>query len=206
MRCFGSVLWFRVSGVQTPEIPPRFRSFETGAAARRKLPLLFISIDLHKTHLFRSVLLIPLLATAAVAGCDHGLVPPDAPPTGAIRVDISYEGHPESWPPSDSVRDLRFVAMRFVPRDTADFLQLNRIVFSDRLEARVQRQTILVPEVETGAFLYAGVAQKYGPGVFEWRPVGLVAENDGVFVVSDGDTTRVSVHVDFHDPPLFPPS
>jgi hypothetical protein len=142
------------------------------------------------------------ILTLLQAGCDRGLVPPEEPPVGSIRVTITYESHPHSWPPEDSLQDLRFVAMRFVPRDTTDFLNLHRIVFSDRLEDNVPGEVILLDDIAVGAFLYSGIAQKYGPGLFAWRPVGLY---DGVFHVRAGETTEVPVNVDFRNPPPFPP-
>ncbi len=146
-----------------------------------------------------------LICAAGLFGCDHGLAPPAEPETGVILARVQYEGGAAAWPPPDSLRDLRFVAMRFVPRDTTDLLQLNRLVFSDRLQSNVAEQDVTVSGVETGTFLYSGVAQKFGPEPFDWRPVGLVTDGEGIFVVSAGETTTVDVVVNFYDPPPFPP-
>lgn len=148
---------------------------------------------------------ILLLLVLAATGCDHGIAPPSESDMGVIRAHITYVQAPENWPPSDSLFDLRFVAMRFVPRDTADLLQLNRLVFSDRLDENVPSATAIISGVEAGPFLYSGVAQKFGPDIFNWRPVGLVTENNGIFIVRAGETTDVSVVADFHNPPPFPP-
>ena len=146
-----------------------------------------------------------LLFVLLVIGCDHGLVPPDEPQTGTVSARIRYLHHPDSWPPRETVRDLRFVAMRFVPQDTSDFLQLNRLVFSDSLRYRVAQDTAILSNVEVGPFLYSGVAWKYGPNIFDWRPVGLVESGGGVFLVHPDETTFVDVEVDFLNPPHFPP-
>ena len=138
-------------------------------------------------------------------GCDSGLEPPAEAQVGVIDVRITYAEGDSTWPPPDSLHDLRFVAMRFVPSDTADFLQLNRMVFSDRLRYNVSADTARISDVAVGPFLYSGVAQKFGTDVFAWRPVGLVESDDGVFIVRSGETTQVEVHVDFRDPPPFPP-
>ena len=147
------------------------------------------------------------LCGAAVSplACDQGFAPPDEPATGTIVVDITYENYPDAWPPDEEIYELLFVALRFVPKDTTDFLQLNRLIFSDRLQFRVERQTITLEDVEAGVYPYSGVAHKYGPDLFDWRPIGLVEENGGILVVSDGQTTRVSMSADFLDPPPFPP-
>ncbi|GMQ83131.1 MAG: hypothetical protein BMS9Abin05_2615 [Rhodothermia bacterium] len=143
-----------------------------------------------------------LVALFLITGCDHGLVPPDVPPTGTIRAAIEYVG---VWPPESEFRDLRFVAMRFVPRDTADFLQLNRMVISDRLDYNVLTQDVEISEVETGVFLYTGIAQQFSSDLLSWRPLGLYKENDGVFFVTKNETTDVSILVDFAERPPFPP-
>ena len=135
-------------------------------------------------------------------GCDHGLEPPEVDPPGQISGTIQYVG---SWPPADSVRDLRFVAMRFVPQDTADFLQLNRMAISERLAYGVSADTFTIDEVETGLFVYSGVAQNFDASILSWKPIGLVVEAGGLFTIESGTTTTVRVTVDFAKPPVFPP-
>ena len=150
-----------------------------------------------------TILFTVLLAT--LSACDHGLVPPDEPPAGTLIVDVHYAGHPESWPEADELHDLRFVAMRFVPQDTSDFFQLNRMVISNRLDYNVPQQTVVLEAVQATPYPYAGVAQQYGSGTFDWRPIGLVEDNGGVIILAPNETTRVSVTADFLDPPPFPP-
>jgi hypothetical protein len=69
----------------------------------------------------------------------------------------------------------------------------------------VAEEDITLSGVAAGSFVYSGVAQKFGPGLFEWRPVGLVTDNGGIFVVTANETTTVDVTVDFDDLPPFPP-
>ena len=141
-----------------------------------------------------------LLALAAVLpACDGGFAPPATTP-GAIRGTVRYAG---PWPPADSLVEVRFVAMRFIPRDTTDFLQLNNLVFSpQKLRVNVDAGVFVVPDVPPGRYVYAGVAQRYAASLFAWRPVGLV---EGAFTVPPGDTARVTVEVDFRRLPPFPP-
>ncbi len=166
------------------------------------------------TTVFRRAFLLPcsaallsaVLALAVfLAGCDHGFAPPDEPTTGTLVVDITYENHPETWPPTEEIYELLFVALRFVPKDTADFLQLNRLIFSERLQFHVERQTVTLDSVITGVYPYSGVAHKYDVDLFAWRPIGLVEEGGGIIVISPDETTRVSVSADFLNPPPFPP-
>ncbi len=141
-----------------------------------------------------------LLLSLALAACDGGLQPPEAGGTGAIKGTVHYTGR---WPAADSIKDLRFVAMRFLPKDTTDFLQLNNLVFTpDRLPDHVTETTFVVPDVPTGNYLYSGVALHYSTRLFAWKPLGVVG---APFTVRSGDTVRVTVNVDFAHPPPFPP-
>ena len=145
----------------------------------------------------RVFLLLALLLI--YTGCDHGLEPPDAPPVGSIRGTVTYVG---PWPPSDSLRDLRFVALPFVPRDTLDlFRELSQLVFSERLAYYVQADTFFVDSVQAQLYVYSGVAQKFSQNLFDWRPVGLA----DLFQVRPGEVTELSIRVDFDNIPPFPP-
>lgn len=136
-------------------------------------------------------------------GCDGGLAPPPTERNGVILGIVDYRG---VWPPPDSTRDIRLVAMRFVPRDTSDFLELNRLAISDRMTYLAPAETVLISDVRPGVFVYTGVAVNYSSSIFAWRPVAVYEENGGIFEVQPGDTTRVAIHVDFSQPPPFPPT
>ncbi len=145
----------------------------------------------------RVLLLLALLLI--YTGCDHGLEPPDAPPVGSIRGTVTYVG---AWPPSDSLRDLRFVALPFVPRDTLDLFRcLSQLVFSERLAYNIQADTFFVDSVQAQIYVYSGVAQKFSQNLFDWRPVGLA----DLFQVRPGEVTELSIRVDFDNIPPFPP-
>jgi hypothetical protein len=139
-----------------------------------------------------------------LAACDGGFAPPEEAQVGAIRGQVFYSG---PWPSPDSLVELRFVGMRFIPRDTADFLQLNRLVISEDTLARfVERDSFYIANVEAGPIVYSGIAEKFGDGLLDWRPAGLYAEDDGVFDVRAGEVTEITVLVDFGIPrPPFPP-
>ena len=136
------------------------------------------------------------------AACDAGLEPPEDAGSGAIEGTIVYTG---DWPEAAQLRDLRFIAMRFLPRDTTDFFRLNDMVISDRLPENVDRHTFRLENVPVGTYFYSGVAQKYGPDLLDWRPVGLVETGSGVFSVGRDETVSVDIVVDFAHPPPFPP-
>lgn len=142
-----------------------------------------------------------ILSATLMVGCNEGISPPTEDRLGTISGTISYS---MPWPPPDEFVEIRFVALRFVPQDTADFLQLNRMVFSDPLTYGVAADTFTISNVPVGFFPYSGVARQATSDVFSWGPIGLFAGGDGVFSVDEAETTRVHVDVDFSNPPDFP--
>jgi len=153
---------------------------------------------------YSAALILAASILGGVAACDDGLVVPDAELSGAIAGEITYL-NVEAWPPDSSIFDLRFVALRFIPVDTADFLQLNRMEISNGLRRRVASDTFFIGGVDPGTFPYSGVAYQFSDDIFDWRPIGVVTENNGIFSVANGETTHVHVVVDFKNPPIFPP-
>lgn len=139
----------------------------------------------------------------SVSACDHGLEPPDFSGTGTILGTIEYVGE---WPSPENLQDLRFVGMRFVPRDTSDFLQLNLMAISPGLKKNVTFDEFRVDEVTTGLYLYSGIAQKFDSDLLSWRPVGLYTNDAGVFSVAPNQTTEIHIRVDFDNLPVFPPT
>lgn len=145
---------------------------------------------------------LALALALASAACDHGLEPPELQDPGSIRGIVRYTG---TWPAEPDVHDLRFVAMRFVPRDTADFLQLNLMAISTRLEYGVASDTFLVEDVDPGVFVYSGVAWQFTPNLLSWKPVGLYEDEGGIFDVEANRVTELRFDVDFGNLPPFPP-
>ena len=135
-------------------------------------------------------------------GCDNGLEPPTDASLGSIRGVVTYTGE---WPEPAAVRELRFVGMPFIPRDTSDFLQLNRLAISDTLARFVTEDRFFLPEVKAGVYVYSGVAENFGRGIIDWRPVGLYEEGDGTFVVRGNETTELVLTIDLNTRPIFPP-
>ncbi len=149
-----------------------------------------------------------LVLTMGLAACDSGIAPPEEPPGfGTLRGTIRFaSADPADWPALDSLRDLRFVALPFVPRDTADiFSNLTELVISPGLARFVAVDSFLIDSVKAQVYPFSGVAQQFSRNLFDWRPVGLYEENSGAFIVRPGETTHVEVRVDFRNPPPFPP-
>ncbi len=136
-----------------------------------------------------------------LAACDSSIRPPESTAPGFIRADITYVS---DWPPANQFKDLRFVAMRFVPQDTTDFLQLNRLEFSEGLQYGVASQTVLLADVTLGTYPFAVVARQRTSDILSWEALGIYQEGEGFFRVNAAETTRVAVTVDFDNLPDFP--
>ncbi len=124
-------------------------------------------------------------------------------PTGTITGTITYSGE---WPPEDSLIDLRFVPLKSPPQTAQDiFADIENLVFSEKLDFYVERDSFIVEDVPNGVYVYNAIAQQYGERILQdWEPVGLFTENDGVIIV-EGDTTSITIQVDFDNLPPFPP-
>lgn len=77
------------------------------------------------------------------------------------------------------------------------------LTYSDRLNYHVDSDTFLVEDLENGVYQYNAVVQQFG-GIFDWRPVGVYDENDGLIII-EGETVHITIEVDFDNLPAFPP-
>ncbi|ACY47987.1 hypothetical protein Rmar_1096 [Rhodothermus marinus DSM 4252] len=148
-------------------------------------------------------LLFPVILL--LAGCDGGLAPPPPSPLAVIEGTVYYNG---PWPHPDSVRELRFVAMRFVPQSALDLLlRFNEIEYSDTLRRFVDSDTFRVvidlEGVAADTFRYSGIAWKFGPGLLDWRPLVVY---DRPLILRPGERRPIVLEADFRNPARFPGS
>jgi len=144
-----------------------------------------------------------VFTTSFLPACDRGLEPPhdEISPTGAISGTVNYSGE---WPPQSQLQDLRFVPLKTVPQSMNDILaDFQNLQFSNRLSYNVDSDSFLLEDVVNGVYQYNAVVQQYG-GIFDWRPVGVYDDNDGVITV-EGETVHIHIEVDFDNLPPFPP-
>jgi hypothetical protein len=127
-----------------------------------------------------NALRVILLCACAVvlASCEHGLSPV---PESAGKPQPGIAGHVtvvSTWPPKDSLFDLRVVIFRTYP--PAGILQeflAGKLRFSDPLPLNTGGfdYSLRADDLE-GVFAYVVVAQQYGSNPFEnWRVVGVYA-------------------------------
>ena len=139
-----------------------------------------------------------------MAACEGGLEPPppEPEPVGVIKGTVTYSG---TWPPHEQVVDLRFVPLKSIPLTPLDiFADLENLRFSNRLLFNVEVDTFIVTELRDGLYLYNAIARQASDNIFNWSPLGLYEENDGIIIVNR-DTTTITIHVDFDNLPPFPP-
>lgn len=148
---------------------------------------------------------IPLMAVLAfvfgLLGCESAIAPPEELQAATIHGTVNYHG---DWPSPDSVIDLRFVALRFVPVDTSDFLQLNRMEISSSLSYGVERDSFTMTGIKPGVFPFSGVARQVTTNIFSWAPIGLYEAASGVLELNEADVVNIVIDVDFNAIPPFP--
>jgi hypothetical protein len=160
-------------------------------------------------------MVFPLLffigTTIVIDACaDHGLSPVIETETPGFGGTITIRS---TWPPQDSIRDLRIAAFRnYPPKDILSEIIQGSAVFSDELpygeeaiEYRVQSASM------GGTYAYVVVAQNYGPDPFQqWRAVGVyavtgdVASPTGIDLGAGKFIRGINVDVDFINLPPQP--
>lgn len=141
---------------------------------------------------------------------DHGLLPPTEMTIPGFSGTLHIRG---TWPPQDSVRDLRVAAFRnYPPKDLLSEVLGGSAVFSDGLPHGMDSIAYRVQaEALRGVFAYVVVAQNYGPDPFQhWRAVGVYTVSGDVRAPSPIDVgggrflRDIDITVDFIDLPPQP--
>jgi hypothetical protein len=149
----------------------------------------------------RTLLPVVLLSLWFFSGCNQGLAPDTSASEGTLIVNLIYNSE---WPPQDQIFEFRFVAFKFKPATTFDFLRINEMVISDVLEYGVDRQQIIFEEVPNQRFYAGAIAWQFGPSLLtDWRAAAVYAEGNGEFEI-DGNTVEITIEVDFNNLPDFP--
>lgn len=156
-------------------------------------------------------MLAAFAVTLYLSACDdHGLSPVSAVETPGFSGTITVRS---TWPPQDSVMDLRIAAFRnYPPKDILSEIINGSAVFSDELPYGVDTLNYRVQGAElNGPFAYVVVAQNYGPDPFmQWRAVGVytllgdVASPSPIDLGSGRFIRGIDVEVDFINLPPQP--
>lgn len=150
-------------------------------------------------------LLFLTLLVLSLINCEGGLEPIEIEPEpyGVIVGTVTYTG---DWPPEEEFIQFFFVPLQYKPQSFLEvLLDRDNLSISDRLNYNVDEDTFIVDEIENGTYIYNVIANQFGPSeIFDWRPLGVYSENEGVITV-EGDTTYIEIEVDFNNLPPFPP-
>jgi hypothetical protein len=145
------------------------------------------------------LLLIFLIFT--LTGCNKGLAPDTSAKEGTLIVNLVYASE---WPAQDQIFEFRFVAFKFKPATTFDFLRINEMLISDPLLYGAEQQQIIFEEVPNQRFYAGAVAWQFGPSILtDWRAAAVYADGNGEFEI-DGNTVEITLIVDFNNLPDFP--
>jgi hypothetical protein len=164
------------------------------------------------THARRIIILMAAMLLVLTGGCDKGLAPV------ALKTGFGGVIHfVSSWPPVDSVLDLRVVAVPYYPVDTLTSQLIDKIlsgVIPYSLTAlplqgdsnMTVAYEMLIPATR---YYYIAVVQQYGADVFhDWRVVGAHTNTTSlvppftVNVIQDVFVDSINITVDFkHLPP-----
>lgn len=156
------------------------------------------------------------LLLAFAFGCDGGLDPTSQPPEAILGGRLIVRGGTASYPPRDSLFDLRVVAFRTIPRDSSIIAAVlgGQAYFTPTSVLDSSSYTITISFTESTPdplrLEYIAVAQQYGPNVFsDWRVVGVYAADTlwtpRAVVLTRGERrTDVDITIDFRNPPPQP--
>jgi hypothetical protein len=140
-----------------------------------------------------------------LVSCDGGLEPK---PQSFLTGQILFSSQ-ETWPPKDSLIDLRLVALKnFPPSDIVTEVVSGNAYFSETLPFYMDSVSFQIEISDAPVELkYIGVAQNYGE-ILDWRVVGVYsadssAEHSSVFI-STGETKEIVIYVDFNNIPEQP--
>ena len=157
-----------------------------------------------------------------LTGCSGGINPADFSHSAIISGEVRYVlgGGADHFPPLDSLRDLRVVGFKSIPRDTnvVQIVGNGDAFFSatilDSSLASTHSFSFEIPQDKLGdstlVLNYIAVAQQYGPNFLsDWRVIGLyslekVNEPSAMIVTPGMRRTDVVINVDWHNLPPQP--
>lgn len=163
------------------------------------------------------IFLIGIFVLVVLNSCDKGLSPVNTSDTGnslpIVSGTIYFKGGKNSFPPLDSLKDLRVAFFKKYPDSTNimnDFLSGN-ISFTDStitlFQDSVNYSTIIKNFPVT--FSYIAVVQNYA-GLLDWRVVGIYSGSDNnnapktLEVTENKEYKHVNIYVDFQNLPEQP--
>ena len=151
--------------------------------------------------------IVPLLAA-----CDGGLEPAEKPVIAGV---VTFKGGGDSWPPADSVKEVRIVAFRvYPPQDIISEVLNERAYFTQQslpLFADTASYSIELPNPPPGRIAAVVAALRFGDNIMaDWRVIGLYTTSGDNSTPSPLDLTgsaaqrNIHITVDFDNLPPQP--
>lgn len=146
-----------------------------------------------------------LIIILIMLSCDGGLEP--ANPT-ILKGKILFSDI-DTWPPSDSLIDLRLVALKnYPPADIVTEITSGNAYFTETLPFFVDSIDFELEIKDAPVELkYIGVAQNFDD-ILDWRVVGVYSENfdnnHSPLFINRGEELFINIRVDFNDIPEQP--
>lgn len=177
------------SGALTQQKKPDFRSFPVRFAA-----------------------LLLFAVSSLFAGCDGGLEPAAKPQISGL---VTFVGGVQSWPPSDSIREVRIVAFReYPPKDIISEVLNERAYFTQQglpLYSDTASYAIDLPSPPPGRMAAVVAALRYGDNIMaDWKVIGVytVSGNHStpspLNLASQPTQRNINITVDFDNLPPQP--
>jgi hypothetical protein len=155
-----------------------------------------------------------IIALTVIFGCDGGLEPEKkevVDTKGYISGHVHFMDSGETWPPRDSVVELRVVAFKnYPPGNILAELFAGNAVYSDTLELFVDSASFeIVIEKPPVEYKYIVAAQRYNDSLTAWKAIGVYSldgnpENPRQISVESGKTYPTDIYVDFNKLPPQP--
>lgn len=148
---------------------------------------------------------LSLLAIVIFVGCSGGLEPK---PITFLKGTIYYSDN-QSWPPADSLLDLRLVALKnFPPSDIVTEILGGNAYFTETLPFYVDSTHFEIEISDAPVELkYIAVAQNFD-GFLDWKVVGVFSENNDNkhtnLYMDAGIDKQITIFVDFNNIPEQP--
>lgn len=151
--------------------------------------------------------LVPLLSS-----CDGGLEPAEKPLIAGL---VTFKGGTASWPPADSVKEVRIVAFRvYPPQDIVSEVLNERAYFTQQglpLFGDTTSYVIELPTPPPGHIAAVVAALRYGDNIMaDWRVIGLyTATGDNntptpLNPAGQSSNRNINITVDFDNLPPQP--
>jgi len=160
-----------------------------------------------KSKIFYSFILI--LLSILLSSCNEGLSPQFEQKT-ILQGKIIYTSGINSWPPPDSLKDLRAVGFKnFPPQNIVqEILSGSAYYTQESLPFYVDSSNFSIEIPDAPVLLkYIAIAQEYGK-ILEWRVIGVYkaqnSDSASTLYINKGETKNITIYVDFNNLPPQP--